>query len=217
MHFAIDIDQTICGSNAHQIYATFHNEDLHLEIPQETLKHISSYHDFVMLPQVRIFYQQHPREWNLSRHRAIATPHVLQSFLPIDGAIQAMKQLSHYGTIGYYTARIPEVQAVTQHWLEDYGFEQSENVVCCTSIEQKMITLGTHMPEETITLIDDRGHTHVLNALLKMQEDECIQKLLARLTILAFGAETDSIPEVLPCNVLALPTWDQLPKTNIYA
>jgi hypothetical protein len=38
IHFAVDIDQTICGSNAFEVYAKFHNEDLKLEITAESIK-----------------------------------------------------------------------------------------------------------------------------------------------------------------------------------
>ncbi len=46
MLFAVDIDQTICGSNAHEVYAHFHNQDLDLQIEPTVLNQLTSYRDF---------------------------------------------------------------------------------------------------------------------------------------------------------------------------
>src|SRR5258708_7066539 len=102
MLFAVDIDQTICGSNAHEVYAYFHNQDLDLHIEPTVLDQLTSYRDFFFLPQVVSFRQVHEREWNASRHRAIATPSVLDAFLPIKDAVSGVKWLSSYGDVRYY-------------------------------------------------------------------------------------------------------------------
>lgn len=211
MLFAIDIDQTICGSNAYEVYAHFHNQDLRLQIEPAVLQQLSSYRDFFFLPQVRAFRQANEQEWNASRHRAIATPSVIEAFLPIEGAAQAVDQLSCYGQVCYYTARTPVVRDATERWLTRYTFAQSQNVVCCSSIEQKVQALSCHEPrEEPIILIDDRGHTHFSTMLERMQEDKSTQILLQRLRILAFGTSTALLPESSPCPLFALPAWDQL-------
>lgn len=204
MHFAIDIDQTICGSNAYEIYAAFHNTDLDLQIDPRILSQLTSYRDFLLLPEVVAFRLNHEREWNLSRHRAIATPDVLIAFVPIEGAVQGIEHLSTIGEIWYYTARTPDVREVTQSWLKRYRFPHNQDVACCTSIDQKVMALAQRQDDE-IVLIDDRGHTHFLAALEKQQGEITVQELLHHLTIFAFGAST--LPTTSLCPLITLPNW----------
>ena len=172
---------------------------------------LRSYADFIQLPQARAFYQKHRQQWNASRHRAIATPSVIEAFSPIDGAAQGVKILSHYGTIRYYTARAPVVYEATHHWLEQYSFPQSGEIICCTSIEQKVLALSCHTPlDEPIVLIDDRGHTHFLTILERMKEKECVHHLVKRLTIVAFHASASALPATDLCPLLALACWNDL-------
>ena len=214
MLFAVDIDQTICGSNAYEVYAYFHNQDLDLQIEPMVLNQLTSYRGFFFLPQVTSFRQSHEREWNASRHRAIATPSVLDAFLPIEDAVSGIELLSRYGDIRYYTARTPEVREVTQGWLERYHFAHSQYVFCCESIEQKVMALADHKPcDEPVILVDDRGHSHVMARLEHMREEQCVRGLLQRLTILAFGVRTDAIPETSLCPVFALPRWNGIEVT----
>ena len=209
--YAIDIDQTICGSNAHEIYAFFHNEDLGLQIEHSTLTQLTSYRDFFFLPAVVAFRKANEREWNASRQRAIATPSVIEAFTPIEGAAKGVETLSQYGIIRYCTARTPVVREATERWLTRYTFPESQNVVCCSDIEQKVHVLACHEPQdEPIVLIDDRGHTHFLMMLERMKEDRSTQILVQRLRILAFGTSTALLPESSPCPLFALPAWDQL-------
>ncbi len=211
MLFAIDIDQTICGSNAYEIYASFHNEDLGLHIEYSVLTKLTSYRDFFFLPEVVAFRKAHEEEWNASRGRAIATPSVIEAFKPMRGAAKGVETLSQYGTIRYYTARTPAVREATERWLTHYSFPQSQNVVCCSSIEQKVRVLACYEPQDApIVLIDDRGHTHFLTMFERcLKEDNNTQTLLRRLRILAFGASAVLLPESSPCPLFALPTWDQ--------
>ena len=211
MLFAVDIDQTICGSNAHEVYAYFHNQDLDLHIEPTVLNQLTSYRNFFFLPQVVSFRRSHEKEWNASRHRAIATPSVLDAFLPIEDAVSGIELLSSYGDVRYYTARTPEVREVTQNWLERYHFANSQHVFCCESIEQKVMALAGHKPyDESIVLVDDRGHTHFMTMLERMKEKECVRELVKRLTVLAFGAPSSAIPEISLCPVFALPHWNDL-------
>jgi hypothetical protein len=211
IHFAIDIDQTICGSNAHAIYARFHADDLHLDIPPSTLNELPSYLAFLKLPQVAAFRLDNEREWLASRQRAIADPDVLRSFLPIASAQTALTSLMHSGSLCYYTARIPETRTVTQEWLQLHGFPASEQVVCCASVEQKLFTLAQYHPqEEDIILIDDRGHTHIHHTLLQQRDHPLIQALLTRLTIVSFAADHTALPADPLCPMFALPSWKAL-------
>jgi uncharacterized HAD superfamily protein len=211
--FAVDIDQTICGSNAHEVYARFHNEDLDLHIEPIVLDQLTSYRDFFFLPQVVSFRQAHEQEWNASRRRAIATPSVLEAFLPISNAASGIERLAQSGTVCYYTARSPEVRAVTQDWLKRYHFPCSQAVCCCESIERKVLALAEHQPDdEPIVLVDDRGHTHFLAMLKRLQEDQRIRDLTRRLAILAFGASSSELPEQSLCPVIALPCWSELER-----
>ncbi len=208
--YAIDIDQTICGSNAYEVYAHFHNEDLNLQIDASTLTHLSSYRDFFFLSQVVAFRQANEQEWNASRHRAIATPWVIEAFAPIEGAVRGVDHLSRSGQIYYYTARTPLVHEATQRWLAHYAFPESQNVVCCSSIEQKVRMLAGYEPQdEPIILIDDRGHSHFLMSLNLLKAEASIQALLRRLSIFAFGMTSDSLPRDSCCPLFALPSWCQ--------
>ena len=210
MLLAIDIDQTICGSNAYEVYAHFHTVDLGLQIEPAALQQLSSYRDFFFLPQVRAFRQANEKEWNASRHRAIATPWVIEAFAPIERAVQGVKLLSQLGTIRYYTARTAGVREATERWLARYDFPEHQNVLCCSSIEQKARVLaGSESQDETIILIDDRGHSHFLTSLERLKADESIQALLPRLSIFAFGIMPDSLPHNSCCSLFALPSWYQ--------
>jgi hypothetical protein len=213
MHFAVDIDQTVCGSNAYEVYARFHNDDLDLGIEPSVLDQLTSYRDFFYSPEVASFHQAHTKERNASRHRAIATPSVLEAFLPIAGAASGIERLTQSGTVRYYTARSPEVRAVTQDWLARYHFPCSQAVCCCESIERKVQALAEHQPgDEPIVLVDDRGHTHFLAMLKRLQEDQRIRDLTRRLAILAFGASCSELPEQSLCSVVALPYWNELER-----
>jgi hypothetical protein len=210
MLFAIDIDQTICGSNAYEVFALFHNEDLDLQIDHSILARLTSYRDFFFLPEVVAFRRAHEKAWNASRKRAIETPSVIEALTPIRGAVEGITMLAQYGTIRYYTARTPAVLNATECWLAHYAFPESQHVVCCSSIEQKVRMLACHTPlNDPIVLIDDRGHTHFLAMLERFQEDPRIQTLLQRLHIIAFGTSPDLLPERTPCPLFALPTWEQ--------
>ncbi len=209
MLFAIDVDQTVAGSNAYEIYAHFHNQDLDLRIDPEILKQLKSYRDFFFLPQVVAFRQANEHEWNASRHRAIATPWVIEAFSPLEGAVQGVAHLSAYGQIRYYTARTPLVREATQRWLGQHMFKQSQEVICCSSIEQKIRALACYEPQnEQIVLIDDRGHSHFLDMLERMKND--VEGLCSRLRILAFGASACTLPQTTLVPLIALPSWGQL-------
>lgn len=215
-HFAIDIDQTICGSNAHAIYARFHTDDLHLEIPLSTLEHLPSYLDFLKLPQVTGFRRSNEKEWRASRQRAIADPEVLRAFLPIEGAQSGISSLLHNGSLCYYTARTPQTQTVTEEWLRIHGFPGSQHVVCCASVEQKLLTLAQYYPSENaIVLVDDRGHTHIHETLLQQRTSPLIQSLLQRLTIVAFASKRVSLPGSPLCPMVALPSWHELAQCTV--
>lgn len=214
MLFAIDIDQTVCGSNAHQVYARFHVDDLGLPIETSILNQLTSYRDFYFLPEVLAFRHSNEKEWNASRRRAIATPAVIEAFTPIDGAAEGVSLLSSHGTIRYYTARTQLVRRASQRWLKRYHFAHSQHVFCCESIEQKVMALADHKPyDEPIILVDDRGHTHFLTMLERMKEKQCVRELLQRLAILAFGTRDESLPETSLCPVFALPHWNALEIT----
>lgn len=168
MQWVIDIDRTICGGNASVAFGAFHNRDLHLGISEEILASLTTYADLVRLPEVRAFWQAHPQEWNASRHWAIADPEVLRSFTPEPGAVDGVYELARRGPLFYLSARPSQMQEVTQQWLEHCGFPASDQAVCVKSIDYKISYLAG-LPEEPITVIDDRGHTHFMKALERAQ------------------------------------------------
>ena len=88
-----------------------------------------------------------------------------------------------------------------------HGFPVSESVVCCACVEQKLLTLAQYQPQETpIVLIDDRGHTHVYQALIQQCDTRLMQSLLARLTIVSLAAHHAALPAHPPCPMFTLPS-----------
>lgn len=216
--FAVDIDQTIAGANAQQVYLSFYNQDLQLAIPDEVIHQFHFGDSFLSIPQVRAFTLANPEYkaiWNASHHRAIATAEVLEAFTPFPDAVTGIQYLAQLGTVRYYSARPESTQEVTQRWLERYDFPASTEVVCCSSIPAKLRIMAQHQPaDEAIALIDDRGHTHVVQQLeaLRLQVPEMAQALTQRLTIVAFGLDPqwEQARPPLPCPLVALPAWSQV-------
>jgi hypothetical protein len=78
-------------------------------------------------------------------------------------------------------------------------------------LTEKVHILAQYEPEdETIVLIDDRGHTHFLAMLERMEKDSLARALAQRLCIFAFGASTTQLPQASFCSLFALSAWDQL-------
>ncbi|MBO0796438.1 MAG: hypothetical protein J2P36_36575, partial [Ktedonobacteraceae bacterium] len=122
MWIVVDIDGTICGANAAQIFGAFHCQDLGLTIASETLATVTSYAELVQLPQVRVFWRDHQEEWTASRRRAVMAPSVLAALAPLPGAVEGLRQLATAGSLCYLSARSSQVHPVTLAWLERHGF-----------------------------------------------------------------------------------------------
>ncbi|MBO0796955.1 MAG: hypothetical protein J2P36_39250, partial [Ktedonobacteraceae bacterium] len=160
MWIVVDIDGTICGVNAGQIFGAFHCQDLGLTIAPEMFATVASYADLVQLPPVRAFWRDHQEEWAASRRRAVLAPAVLAALAPLPGAVEGLRQLTTIGSLCYLSARSPQVHAVTLAWLERHGFPQYDRLCCVDSIREKIQFLARSCPpSEPCVVIDDRGHT----------------------------------------------------------
>lgn len=199
MIFAIDIDGTISSANAAEIYSFFVKE-LDLDIPANILDALPTFGAFLGLPQVVQFRKADERLFLAARHKAIETPGFLLALVPMPDAAQELHYLSQLGEVRYCTARSPEVQCVTQQWLEQHGFPCFHQVECCSTIFQKTQTLANYSGQ--VVLIDDRGHTDMLKSLHEMPD------LASRLSILAFGVSSVSVSTTF--YLRALPAWSHV-------
>jgi hypothetical protein len=202
--FAIDIDGTISSANANEIYSFFVRE-LGLDIPASVLETLPTFGAFLSLPQVVQFRKAskaNERLFLAARHNAIKTPSFLLDLVPMPHAADELHYLTSLGEVRYCTARVPEVQGVTQQWLERHGFPCCHQVECCSTIASKVQTLASYQPNQDLVLIDDRGHTDMLDALHTMPN------LASRLSILAFGVE--NVPLSTTFYLRALPAWSHI-------
>ncbi|MCR4426987.1 MAG: hypothetical protein NUW23_12510 [Firmicutes bacterium] len=62
----------------------------------------------VVGPEVDEFFLRHPEVFEKAR--------------PVEGAVEALRELSRLCRIAYITARPPEVRGVTEWWLKEHGF-----------------------------------------------------------------------------------------------
>ena len=201
MIFAVDVDGTISSANAEGIYRFFIQE-LGLDIPASVLETLTTFGAFLSLPQVVQFRKANERLFLAARHKAIETPGFLLALVPMPLAAQELHYLSFFGEVRYCTARVPEVQGVTQQWLEQHGFPYGQ-VECCSTIAQKVQRLASYQPaQEPIMLIDDRGHTDMPKALHHVPD------LASRLSILAFGVS--DVPVSITFFLGALPAWSHI-------
>ncbi len=103
------------------------------------------------------------------------------------------------------------MRRATREWLAAQGFPDLEDVVFCTTPEEKLMLLAEYAQEVQVplTLIDDM-YEYLLEKAPTLEE-RVRQSLNSLVTLVAFGAQESMEPRVFH-DVIALPDWQQLDK-----
>lgn len=211
MLFAIDIDQTIAGSQQDfRLYIEHHNQDLGLGLSPHTINTLTDYHSFLHLPEVIVYRSHNEARFQASRASCRTSPYVINALQAIPDAAAGVTYLSQYGTIYYYTIRLPEIQNATKQWLAAKRFPYPNNIVFCTDSMHKLTTLCEQKTtEERIVLIDDKCAT-LLKAfdILAEEQPHIAESLRRHLTLVAFNTKVSLLPiHNTGLKVIALPSW----------
>lgn len=211
MLFAIDIDQTIAGGNF-RTYVEHHIQDLTLDIAPDVVESLTSYHDFLRLPQVILYRRSNEARFQESRASCRVSPSVILSLKDLPSAIAGVTTLSRLGTVRYYTIRAPETRVVTKQWLAAKQFPQPDDVIFCQDATDKLQKLYEQETNDCLVLIDDKCEI-ILDAFERMKKEKpmMVESLQQRLVLVAFGVKSDSIPaQKDSLTVLSLPTWEYI-------
>src|SRR5215469_14451043 len=164
MLFAIDIDATIATDR--NGYARFLNDAFKLGIEESKIEQIASYEDFHDLPAVQEYLQQPDQR---TRYREVYDslqyePEMQKQLIPIEGAVEALKDITDLGKIIYVTCRQPGAETLTTEWLTHYNFPYPEQVTICPHYYYKyLVAYDQTKPREKIILIDDHAEEMVMS------------------------------------------------------
>ena len=216
MLFAVDIDGTIASDDHGRAYARYLNRKLALNIADETIERLKSYHEFVMLEQVQAYgavSDAHKEQYKAVIRQAQHDPEVQHSLVPLPDARDGVTALAQYGNIIYVTCRKPESYDLTRNWLSSYGFPHPDSVYICEHYHHKYVHASKLADaSEPIILIDDHAEEVVKFFQRLVKEQYPVAKSIRkRLAVVAFGCEVAP-----PCPfkqplfpVLTLPSWEQ--------
>lgn len=211
MQFVIDVDGTIGEDAQGLLYAQALNEQLNLQINQQTLDEIGSYQEFRQLPRVQIFLQEPAQaERYHSVYQTLQHNPLIQSQLsPLPGAQEGVQRLVQLGRIVYATCRNSDAGERTQNWLRIHDFPAPEQAVMCHHYYYKyLVAFDQAEPGEGVVLIDNSEAVIKAFARVIMEYRDVASSLLRRLTIAAFGYQESPAPGQIPLRVFPLPSWE---------
>lgn len=177
--YFIDIDQTVSSGYVGQDVAASvqYYRDRGLTIPDG----IASWPELFQLPEIVRLHEVLP------------------------GAQQGVSQLARQGEVWYATARKPEVATITRDWLAMHAFPFPDNIILVTGVAEKLLALADYSGQ--LVLADDRWNQ--LHEILMQYgtRHRVLADVRTRLTLVAFGARKEDIPEKTVVPILPLCTW----------
>lgn len=204
--FAVDLDGTIARRNTARLIAKCVRY-FGLVIPSEQLAGLS-WQEWKALPEVQAYRARvGERAWERNLSVVALDPAYQRSMLQVEGAVEGVKKLALAGQILYATARKTtfseewneKMEQATRAWLSIHAFPSADQVVFCTSPEEKVQVLAEQVTQSggTVVLIDDSYK------LLASYLDTLAPCALWRrsFVLAAFGTENTETGK------LALPCW----------
>lgn len=208
---ACDIDNTL-STNTNQVPRII-NRQLELDIPECDIKRMTCLKDFQRHPAVRRFVDANGVE--LIEHltnEAYLTNEFMETVLPLDGAVKAMRHLAKKEKIIYVTCRPPDKIPVTRQWLRRHGFPSSDAVYSCQHYHYKYIRAYEQAaPDEPIIIIDDMAQ-EVVNFFPTLIEEWRIiaANIIARLAVVRFYTKKEvRVKWNVPFPLRYLPSWQE--------
>jgi hypothetical protein len=133
-------------------------------------------------------------------------PEVVRLHEVLPGAREGVRQLAQLGEVWYATARKPEVEQITREWLATRAFPNPERVIIVEGIAEKLLALAAY--PGPLVLVDDRWQQ--LHEILVQhgERHRVLAGVRERLTLVAFGARQEHVPETTVVPVVPLCGWE---------
>lgn len=233
----LDIDQTLAGGVV-EAHMRLYNRRLGLNMSELAILAARQYAKTFDVPEI-IGYRNpedatltEEREANFQATRAEirTSPEVhldLQSLPGSKAGVETLlTTLAQVQDVSYYTVRPTEVEEATKEWLRRHDYPNPEQVVICSSPEDKLRKIIEHqvffLAEEDrgpVILVDD-SLKELLQAADVVGQDAAYREGLKYIVLIGFGDTQHLEGTFYPTTglrVLSLPSWKQQHLEDVVA